>query len=40
VCDKRFAARERRVQEVRAAYTATYRARRNGSHALEVRKSR
>jgi hypothetical protein len=40
VCDKRFAARERRLLEVRAGYTATYRARRNGSHALEVRRSR
>jgi hypothetical protein len=40
VYDKRFAARERRVQEVRAAYTATYRQRRNGSSVLEVHKSR
>jgi hypothetical protein len=40
VCDKRFAARDRRLVEVLTHYTAVFRQRRNGSRALEVRKSR
>jgi hypothetical protein len=40
VVDKRFAARDRRLVEVLTHYTAVFRQRRNGSRALEVRKSR